>query len=496
MNTSSLGLFIIVLILAFNSCKSREEQEEAVARSYCSSCHIFPEPLLLDKETWKKSVLPQMAFHMGFSDYEIMSKIPEQDLTVVLKSLPARPMVTDQQWNMITNYYLTHSPDSLPSVHQIISDSIKLFSIKPLSLFPNQLITLIKIDTANQLVYVGNRLSQLIKLNSDLVPTDTVSLTSPPSCIKIFDRTSIISTMGIMDPNDQSKGQIVSIRDHILKELLDSLKRPVHFDEADFNNDGTIDFVVCSFGNFTGDLSIYGATTDGYEKHIISQAPGARKTVVKDFNNDNRPDILALMTQGNEQLVLYINEGNFHFGEKVLLRFPPVYGTTYFEIADFNGDGFFDVLIANGDNADYSSILKPYHGIRIFENDGKNNFHEAYFFPMPGASMAMARDFDQDGDLDVVAISFFPDFENAPEGSIVYLQNENRNYQFSPQTTKLAKRARWLVMDAGDYDFDGDCDVIIGAMNFKGLGASQEDYESWLTQKTSLLVLRNKLFEK
>lgn len=47
---------------------------------------------------------------------------------------------------------------------------------------------------------------------------------------------------------------------------------------------------------------------------------------------------------------------------------------------DFNGDGKLDIVYVNGDNFDYSRVLKPYHGIRILENDGKNNFHERYFF--------------------------------------------------------------------------------------------------------------------
>ena len=37
--------------------------------------------------------------------------------------------------------------------------------------------------------------------------------------------------------------------------------------------------------------------------------------------------------------------------------------------------------------------------------------------------MARAMDFDEDGDLDVAAISFFPDFEKYPERSFIYFEN-------------------------------------------------------------------------
>src|SRR5690606_38244050 len=114
-----------------------------------------------------------------------------------------------------------------------------------------------------------------------------------------------------------------------------------------------------------------------------SATPGARKTIVRDVNRDGRPDILALFAQGDERIVSYTNRGNFSFDETILLRFSPVDGTSYFEIADFNGDGHFDILVTNGDNADYSPIIKPYHGVTIYENDGENVFTERWSFPCP-----------------------------------------------------------------------------------------------------------------
>src|SRR5690606_37076475 len=141
-------------------------------------------------------------------------------------------------------------------------------------------------------------------------------------------------------------------------------------------------------------------------RHVLSELPGARKAVIRDFNGDARPDILALLTQGDERIVLYENNGGFNFSEKILFRLPAVYGSSYFEVHDFNDDGHFDILYSNGDNGDISRIQKPYHGIRVFENDGKGMFREAFFHPMPGASQVMAFDFDGDGDKDLAAISY------------------------------------------------------------------------------------------
>ncbi|MCB0564242.1 MAG: VCBS repeat-containing protein [Phaeodactylibacter sp.] len=52
---------------------------------------------------------------------------------------------------------------------------------------------------------------------------------------------------------------------------------------------------------------------------------------------------------------------------------------------DLNQDGREDILYVNGDNADYSIVDKPYHGVRLFLNNGNNEFSEKYFHPMPGA---------------------------------------------------------------------------------------------------------------
>jgi hypothetical protein len=271
--------------------------------------------------------------------------------------------------------------------------------------------------------------------------------------------------------------------------LIDSLQRPVCFEEADLNGDRRNDYVVCSFGNYTGALEVFeNKNGQPFKKHVLLRLPGARKVIIKDLDNNGLPDLLVLMTQGDEKIVALYNHGDFNFRLATLLRFSPVFGSSFFDIADFNNDGKFDILYSNGDNADYSAVLKPYHGIRIFLNDGINQFNESWFLPMHGASQALARDFDQDGDLDIAAISFFPDFKKHPEQAFLYFENSGNT--FVPYASPLGASGRWLTMEAADHDQDGDLDLLLGALNFE-TGVPPDTRKRWKEKTVSLLTLTN-----
>jgi len=491
---SGLCLVLILIIILF-SCESSDQKEKRLAKKYCSSCHLFPDPELLSKTIWVKEVLPNMAFRMGLSDLmEGARYIPLNDLVTVASTLPAKPMVTEEEWQAIVNYYSENSPDSLISKSKTKPDSIRIFeSIKlpePEGSLP--LITMIKLDTLTKNILLGTRSGKLIRLNEKFEKEATIQLSSPPSHVEIDQNEYSVALMGIMDPNDRSVGELTRFNasGDVKKILVDSLKRPVYFEETDLNADGRKDFIVCAFGNYTGELAVYeNRSNSDYRKHILSTLPGSRRTLAKDFNNDGLTDILALFTQGDEQLTLFINEGNFKFKRKNLLRFPPSYGSTYFDIVDFNNDGRFDVLYTNGDNSDYSQILKPYHGVRIYLQDDTGNFKESWFYPMHGASKAVALDFDLDGDLDIASFSFFPDYYNNPEQGFIYF--ENTEGQLLAQTLSEGSAGRWIVMDVADMEGDGDFDIILGALDFN-TRVPKELYKTWEQEKTAVLILKNR----
>jgi hypothetical protein len=487
---NKLFLFLVVITLALASCENETQREERLARTYCSSCHQFPEPALLDKKTWTQKVLPEMAFRMGV-DLSLLMNLPPGDYPFVVQTLPNSAMVNPEDWAAIVRYFEREAPDTILVDAPKPAEPLNQFNAEAITLpasnrFP--MLSLLKVDTLNKRIFTSNRSNWLHQWDYNFMPLDSVQLFSPVSSIS-FTPDIVLASMGIMDPNDQPRGALLKLTEGKTISLIDSLKRPVFVTASDFNQDGLMDYIVCNFGNYEGNLLLLeNLGNEKFRKHMLSGLPGARKAIVNDFNNDGLPDILAQLTQGDEQISLFTNGGNFRFKITTLLRFPSVYGSSYFEVIDFNQDGHFDILYANGDNADYSIILKPYHGVRIFLNDGKNHFTESWFHHIPGCSWATARDFDSDGDIDMAAIAFFPDFNRAPEQSFIYF--ENQQGKLTPFSTPLATRGRWLIMETVDIDADQDEDILLGALNFNN-GVPTTIVEGWKSNPVSILLLRN-----
>jgi hypothetical protein len=237
------------------------------------------------------------------------------------------------------------------------------------------------------------------------------------------------------------------------------LQRPVRIDPADLDGDGRTDLLVAAFGHLEGEL--YWLDASG-GKHVLRAEPGCLDTFIGDLTGDGLPDVVALFAQGREGLFLYRNLGQGRFEERQLLGFPPVQGSSSFELVDFDQDGHLDVLYTAGDNADHNPMTKKrYHGVYLFMGDGQLGFTQRWFYPVNGAYAARAHDFDGDGDLDIAAIAYFADNAKQPEEAFLYFENGG-DLALRPYSMPAARHGRWAVMDTGDLDGDGDVDVVLG----------------------------------
>lgn len=526
-NTTTIVIFLILLPVLF-LCTNPENTSDPepsgldkahLAKNYCGSCHQYVGPDMLSKSIWKEDVLPAMGHRLGIYKHENQrdSLIANNFKGVTINDtniFPKKPLLAMEDWNKIVDFYVDRAPDSIPSSHKIpkIHPELKHFVMKEIQYSrPAPLTSLVKIlPDQRGLVYGDTKphVNKLIFLNANLEFDFELNLKTAP--VHYYEKldTILLTTIGKNPfPNDRFDGDLQKI----YKEnsgatynkaitILPDLQRPVHVEYADINKNGLEDILVCEFGNHTGKVSWYeNHGNSNYTKHVLRNTPGAIHARITDLNKDGYNDIIVLMSQGDEGIFYYENtgssendfKGNKIFTEKQLLSFSPLNGSQYFSLWDFNGDGHEDILYVAGDNADKTPILKEYHGLYLYLNDGNQNFELSWFHPQNGAYKAIPGDFDLDGDVDIVSISFFPDYLDSPEESFLYLENKG-NLEFTPYSFPEATQGRWMVMDVGDLDGDGDLDIALGSfVYFKAMGDTTGLSTQWLESSPSVIVLEN-----
>ncbi|MDF9800951.1 hypothetical protein OKW21_006214 [Catalinimonas alkaloidigena] len=468
--------------------------------TYCQQCHQFPEPQLLGAAQWKNGVLPRMGHRLGIwqSRSELTQGLDMMEEYLVNQAgiYPEEPLISEEAWEKIQAFYIKNA--SHDSSHlSFPQNKSQQFVAHPRKLNEAvSLITMLDYDEKSEQLYIGLRNNQMLieHKNGQIEQMNTAG--PPISRIKQADDYTHVLSMGIMDPSNQAKGMLYKSLDDSLQAIAGELRRPVHLQSHDLNEDGEEDLIVSEYGNDIGQLTaLLCRGGNPFSKQTLIPEAGARKSIIYDWNQDGLEDILVLMAQGDERILLLEKEETHIYREKTLLRFPPVYGSSYFELADFNGDGLKDILYVNGDNADYSYALKPYHGIRIFLNHGEEMPEEAYFFPYYGATEAVARDFDQDGDLDIAAIAYFGNFESEAASGAIYLENTTKGASMAFQAMQIpeAVSGRWLTIEVADTDQDGDEDILLGSCVLVRTPVPDTLKNFWENEGAHILHLENNL---
>lgn len=494
MNNYHIGILLVAGLLAggcrqgYKKNKSHGEvsdesiaRGELLARTYCGGCHALPTPDLLDAGSWEQGVLPQMGPRLGIFQY-MNKRYPNNigDPNVGRKAYPDSAQLSAEDWGAIIDYYTALAPDSMKGQGResaIVADTT-IFGVEapaaavasmggitgpPATCFVRydaRLGRVVSSDIIGHTLDVWNK--GLGHEKSLLIGGAVVDMV--PDSAGYF-----VCNIGPFGPNNAPAGHVdrlglqmaVAASGRPLPIVADSLLRPVALAAGDLNGDGRQDLVVSEFGFIRGELAwLENKGGDRYEKRVLRGVAGAERAVIADYNGDGLPDIWALFAQGDESLIVYINKGHGQFEERRVLRWPPCYGSSYFELDDLNGDGHPDILYTCGDNGDYSQVLKPYHGVYIYLNDGHGHFDQAFFFPIDGCYRAVARDFDRDGDLDIACIAYFADFRRQPEEGFVFLENLGGN-RYKPHSVPGTERGRWITMDVADVDGDGRPDILL-----------------------------------
>ncbi|CAM4226842.1 FG-GAP-like repeat-containing protein [Zobellia roscoffensis] len=506
MNKSSIFLWysISFILGSLTSCSSpKKEKAAALYKTQCASCHLLPAIEDLPKHIWQNGVLPDMAARMGIKDSTINPyknvSFKEQHVIMLTGIYPSRPSLSLSDWNLLKSYIISLAPDSLYSnANTNIYKELVQFAPVPIELdsIPGTFITFLQYNRQDRTIITGDLNGNLLKYNAQQKASQLVLKTGKSiTDYTEGDEFDYITHAGYLNPSEIASGDIqIKARDTI-EQLSIILHRPVHTLVHDLNKNGQNELVISEFGNFTGSLSLLSKKNGKeYTKEVLLNQPGFIRTITKDMNADGREDLIALSSQGKEGIVILYQQDNLKFVPEPVITFSPVYGTSWFELVDYDGDGDDDLVTVHGDNADKSYVQKPYHGLRIHINDGTNHFEEKFFFPLNGATRVVADDFDQDGDFDFGILSTFPDYLKSPESSFVYLENkDSKKFEFQPYTFSDSKLGRWLLLDSGDVDSDGDIDIILSSFTYGFTPVPKDFLNIWKDTDVDIMLLKNEL---
>jgi hypothetical protein len=236
---------------------------------------------------------------------------------------------------------------------------------------------------------------------------------------------------------------------------------------ADFSGDGIADIFFANHdlnGYRITDSFLYFGSKDGFSKDKLQKfrTIGAWSAAAADLNKDGRVDLLVTNYQEHNtyELPSYVY-WNTPAGFDLSRRTPLFeHGAKGSAIADFNGDGNLDILIAST----ITTTENEYHPNYVYWGNPQGRYSPAHRLELPGLESLWAgmADIDDDGQVDII-------FSNHGEGhstkwgymDLFIYWNENNNFDFNRRTGMPTFKVHGGLLFA-DIDKDGYIDIIVG----------------------------------
>lgn len=219
-------------------------------------------------------------------------------------------------------------------------------------------------------------------------------------------------------------------------------------DWADYDGDGDLDLVISGDHGQSGEIAVIYRNDGGVFTDIRAGLDGLvlGSSHWGDYDDDGDPDLVitGLEDGSNPSATIYRNDGGGTFTDIGASLDGVVFSSS--DWGDYDGDGDLDLIITGSDFVNHAST--------VYRND--NGTFTDIGAGLEGASNGSARwgDYDNDGDLDLAITGRN---NNSSYLAMIY---RNDNGSFTDIGAGLAA-VRGSTVDWGDFDGDNDLDLLV-----------------------------------
>ncbi|MCK4991361.1 MAG: VCBS repeat-containing protein [Bacteroidales bacterium] len=285
------------------------------------------------------------------------------------------------------------------------------------------------------------------------------------------DKDLMVGVLGMLFPNNDKIGSVVILendgRYNFRKHLIvEKIARVSDVRAGDLDNDGDMDLAVAQFGYDDGETRwIENLGNWEFQSHILQYLSGPINVEIVDIDFDNDLDIISLVSQEWEEIYCFVNDGKGKFQPSLLFGSSNQdYGSSGIALCDLDLDGDEDILYTNGDAFDYIPPQgRPWHGVQWLENKGGLNFEFHRICNFTGATNVRPADLDNDGDIDLIAVSAFNIWDRPESNSFIWLENAGDKQFIKREISR--DPTHLLTCESGDFNNDGLIDVVTGGMH-------------------------------
>jgi hypothetical protein len=250
---------------------------------------------------------------------------------------------------------------------------------------------------------------------------------------------------------------------------------------GDVDNDADIDVVIGveggyvklfrndGFGNF--------AAAEDIVDSVTSAGFHARTVLLGDLDRDGDLDVVAVRETDDARIYLNNGSGVFALPQATSGTFPnSLPAPDSAALGDVNGDGLLDLIVGNDGEGSVTGTARPNY---LFLNSGGATiFPDAPFTFSDGANTngVAVLDVDRDGDLDIVTADFvLGNGNNTPGPNRLYVNDPVANSPniFPALGSEItADIAVTKAVASGDFDRDGDLDLVFGNAGNGGVSSA------------------------